>query len=172
VDGWTVVGDVQSASRQPDFYGQGGNPGGLISVRDNMLGGIMYFVAPAKYYGDKSAAYGRTLRFDLKIDQNRSPFKAYGVMLGSPSLTLVSMLDSDPVPLDSWHSYTIPLDPRGHWKVVPDRAVPAGSDFTTARDASEVEIRTVLANLELLRIRAEFNTGRDTDALDNVKFGE
>jgi hypothetical protein len=38
------------------------------------------------------------------------------------------------------------------------------------RIATEEEFRQVLSNLEVLRIRGEFNTGADTGWLDNVRF--
>ena len=171
-DGWTVAGDAQRHSQTPDFNGVGGNPGGLITARDDAIGGIFFFVAPTKYHGDRSASYGQWLKFDLMTTSVRRPFKAYGVMLSGPTRTIVTMLERDPSPAKQWHSYAIALDPRGRWKVVSNSKVSPKGDFSAAQDATEEDIRAVLGSLDTLKIRGEFNTGDDRGSLDNVKFGD
>jgi Laminin B (Domain IV) len=170
-DGWTVVGDAQGSNIKPDFNGTGGNPDGLISAKDNTVGGTYYFVAPEKYLGDVTVTYGKHLTFDLKTTALNSPFKAYGVMLAGAGTTIVTFLAYDPDPVNTWKSYSIALDPSAGWKLVPNTGIKAESDLSSAPAASERDLRTVLGALNTLRIRGEFNTGPDTGALDNVRFG-
>jgi Laminin B (Domain IV) len=170
-EGWTVSGDAQSSSVTPDYNGTGGNPGGLITAKDDTTGGVFYFVAPAKYLGDASSVFGKKLSFELKTTSVASPFKAYGVLLSGGGVTLIAFLPHDPAPAGEWKPYSFAIDATGGWKVVSGPDVGPESDFTGAPAATESELQTVLSNLQLLRIRGEFNDGPDTGSLDNVRFG-
>lgn len=170
-EGWTVAGDAQSTSTAPDYNGTGGNPGGLITAKDDTTGGVFYFVAPAKYLGNASSVFGKKLTFDLKTTSVASPFKAYGVLLSGGDTTVIALLPFDPAPAGTWKSYSFALDSTGGWKIVSGPEVDPESDFSTAPAATESDLKTVLSDLKLLRIRGEFNNGPDTGALDNVRFG-
>lgn len=170
-EGWTITGDAQSTSVKPDYNGMGGNPGGLITAKDDVTGGTFYFVAPSKYLGDASSVYGKKLRFDLKTTSVSSPFTAYGVMLSGNGVTLIAMMPYDPTPVDQWKSYSFTLAASGGWKVVSGPDVGAEDDFSKAPAASESDLRSVLSQLEVLRIRGEYNDGPDSGSLDNVEFG-
>lgn len=170
-EGWTVAGDAQATSTAPDYNGMGGNPGGLITAKDDTTGGVFYFVAPAKYLGNASSVFGKKLTFDLMTTSVASPFKAYGVLLSGGNTTVVALLPTDPTPANMWKSYSFALDLTGGWKLVSGADVAAESDFSKAPDASESQLKAVLSDLKILRIRGEFNDGPDTGALDNVRFG-
>lgn len=170
-EGWTITGDAQSESVTPDFNGTGGNPGGLITAKDDTTGGTFYFVAPAKYLGDDSKAYAKWLTFDLKTTSAESPFEAYGVMLSGGGVTVIAMMPHDPLPVGEWVSYSFKLDPGGNWKVVSGTDVAPDASFDDAPKASESQLRKVLGALTLLRIRGEYNNGPDEGSLDNVRFG-
>jgi hypothetical protein len=170
-DGWTVVGDAQTTSVTADFKGTGGNPGGLITAKDDVTGGTYYFVAPSKYYGDASGSYGKLLTFDLMTTSAASPFVAYGVMLSGGGVTIVALLPKDPTPANTWQGYSFALDESGPWKVVSDVNISAETDLSKAPAATKQDLTTVLGALTALRIRGEFNDGPDTGSLDNVKFG-
>lgn len=171
-EGWTITGDAQSESVKPDFNGTGGNPGGLITARDDTTGGTFYFVAPEKYLGDASKAYAKLLTFDLKTTSAENPFEAYGVMLAGGGVTVIAMMPHDPVPAGQWVPYSFKLDPSGDWKVVSGIDVTPDADFSDAPQATDSQLRTVLGALTLLRIRGEYNNGPDEGSLDNVRFGE
>jgi hypothetical protein len=171
VDGWTIVGDAQSESVTPDFNGTGGNPGGLITAKDDTTGGTFYFVAPKKYLGDATKAYGKLLTFDLKTTSVASPFEAYGVMLSGGGVSVIAMMPHDPAPAGTWVSYAFTLDSSADWKVVSGPDVQADSSFGDAPRATESQLHTVLGALTLLRIRGEYNDGPDQGSLDNVRFG-
>lgn len=158
-DGWTIVGDAQSSSVKPDYSGTGGNPDGLISAKDDVTGGVWYFQAPDKYLGDNSAALGKVLKYDLKVTPIDNPFDDIDVVLEGGGLVLA--FDTKPAPGTEWTTYKVPLSGGGGWKKKTlDGPAPTDDEF-----------KAVLANVTLLRIRGEFNTGPDTGSLDNVKFG-
>ncbi len=46
-DGWTIVGDAKET--KPVYSPTGGNPTGLISAKDDAVGGVWYYHAPAKF---------------------------------------------------------------------------------------------------------------------------
>ena len=157
-NGWTITGDAQADSVEPDFFGVGGNPDGLISATDDVTGGVWYFTAPSKYFGDASAFYGKWLRYDLEVTEITSPFDSPDVELSGGGLVIV--YDTSPDPGTTWTSYAVPLSEAG-WKLA----------SLTGADVTAEQFSQVLSDVTALRIRGEFNTGSDTGKLDNVKFG-
>lgn len=155
-DGWSAMGDFVGAP--VTWLAGGGNPGGNIAIEDAVLGGITYFVAPAKFLGDQSASFGQTLSFDLKqhITGGSNQFDARDVILSGGGLTLVIDTDENPA-FDAWTQYSVPLA-AGAWRL----------DTLGGAVASDAQILSALGNLNALYIRAEFQTGPDTDYLDNV----
>ena len=153
VDGWTVMADGSG----PSYEVSGGNPGGYITTTDQGLGGIVYWVAPAKFLGDQSAAFGGTVSFDLRQNISGSQFSdsnplirlvGNGVILSLPGIG----------PGTSFTSWSIPLSSAGGW-------------IAGGVAASDAQIQNALANLADVRIRAEFAfVPGDVDDLDNVAF--
>lgn len=159
-DGWLITGDANAASVKPDYNGTGGNPDGLISAKDEVTGGVWYFVAPQKYLGDNSSVAGKSLRFDLKVDATpTNPFDDIDVKLVGGGVTLVFDTPNDPVG-DKWTSYVVPLTAAG-WKV----------DKRSGAAATDADMAKVLGSTTALWIRGEFNEGPDTGSLDNVRWG-
>jgi len=155
-DGWTAAGDFTGAP--VTWLSTGGNPGGTIEINDAVLGGVTYFVAPAKFLGNQSGAFGQTLSFDLQqhISGGSNQFNERDVILSGGGLTLVLDTAVNPA-FDAWTHYSVPLA-AGAWRVSALNGVLA----------SDTQIQTVLGSLSALNIRAEFQTGADTDYLDNV----
>jgi hypothetical protein len=154
-EGWTALGDFAV----PVTWGAvGGNPGGNISVVDSVSGGVMYFVAPAKFLGNQLAAFGQTLSFDLKqhISGGPNPFDAVDVLLAGAGLTLVLDTAVNPA-FDAWTHYSVDLS-SGAWHL----------SSLGGAVATDEQIKTALGSLSALQIRAEYQTGSDTDYLDNV----
>lgn len=159
-DGWTIAGDAQADSVVPDYSGVGGNPDGLISANDEVTGGVWFFVAPERYRGDNSDIAGRSLGFDLKVDQAPpNPFDDIDVLLRGNDVTLVFDTTDNPIGED-WTSYLVPLVADGWTR-----------DVLGGEPATEGDMAAVLSNTEELRIRGEFNDGPDTGFLDNVLWG-
>jgi len=160
-DGWLITGDANAASVKPDYNGTGGNPDGLISAKDEVTGGVWYFLAPSKYLGDNAAVAGKNLRFDLKVDATpTNPFDDVDVRLEGGGVTLVFDTPNNPVG-DKWNSYVVALKADAGWKV----GTLAGAAATDA------DMTKVLGATTALWIRGEFNTGPDTGYLDNVRWG-
>ncbi len=153
-EGWTVVGDPTAAG--VTHVASGGNPGAYLSVADNGDGQILRWVAPASYLGDRSGAYGGALTLSLR--QNTSSAQQAttdDVTIVGGGITLTADIDLNP-PAGAWRRVTLPFDPVAGW------ADASGSP------ATEATIRTVLADLTSIQIRAEYSTAIETDSLDTV----
>jgi laminin B (domain IV) len=156
-DGWSAAGDFATPVT---WSATGGNPAGTVSIADSVTGGTTYFVAPAKYLGNHLDAYGKSLTFDLKqVIGSANQFDNDDVILTASGLTLAYNTPSNPALDGSWTSFQVPLTEAG-WHV--------GSISGAA--ATQGQFQTVLTALTDLRIRAEYQSGADTDFLDNVQF--
>jgi len=122
-----------------------------------VAGGVWYFQAPVEFGGDASSAYGGTLEFDMFITEVVEPFASPDVILASADRTLVFDLPADPG-LD-WTHQVVPLD-ETVWL-----------DSLTGVLPTQEEFLSVLASVDRLQIRGEYNTGPDTGSLDNVRLG-
>ncbi len=154
-EAWRVVGDAEGGTGVPEWSETGGNPGGSLSADDDVRGGVWYWQASTKFYGDLSNAYGKKLRFDLKQTSAMSAqFNDRDVILSGGGTTI--WLDRLSNPGAGWTSYAVILDTSETWW----RA--------DGSPATETDIRTVLGSLDDLRIRGEYESGVDTGGLDNV----
>lgn len=97
----------------PSWLSTGGNPGGYIFNPDPD-GDVQYWLAPAKFLGDQSAAYSNSLLFSLEDSPVGTVFSQADIILTGGGLTLTMQVPS--VPNASWTSYTIPLV-AGSWTV-------------------------------------------------------
>lgn len=162
-DGWTAL-DSNTGST-PAYQAAGGNPGGFIQVFDGVGGTATFYVAPAKFLGDKSAYYGGTLQFDLQVSVAPNSSTA-GVRLSGGGITLVKLLTPEfalPPVAPAWATYTFRLDESVAWRVT----------STTGPLATAAQIQTVLTNLTELAINGEYSTaGADGGGLDNVSLIE
>lgn len=153
--GWRLVGD--STTAVPTYEATGGNPGGFVRGFDQVVGGVWFWQAPAKFLGNDSAAYGHTLTYDLRMRGSGPLFDDSDVILDGAGLSL--HFDTSPVPADvPWTSYSVLLDETAGWRV--------GS--LAGPLATQVQIQDVLSDVTGLRIRGEFIVGPDNGDLDNV----
>jgi len=154
-DGWTAQGDTATPVQ---WIANGGNPAGHIQVVDSVSGGVIFFVAPAKFLGDKSQAYGRSLHFDLRqvYSGAANQFVDRDVILTGGGITIAFDTPVNP-PVGAWGSYTVPLS-AGGWRL----------NSLSGAVATDTQIQTVLGALSSLQIRCEYQTGADTGSLDNV----
>ena len=106
--------------------------------------------------GEKSAAYGGVLRYDLRQSATDAQFGDHDVILEGAGLKLVH--ENTHAPGTIWTSFVVVLDVQAGWY---KETIP-GDVPTTA------EMQAVLADLTSLRIRGEFQDGDDTGDLDNV----
>ncbi len=158
VEGWIAQGDTATPLT---FSATGGQTGGYAWVEDSATGGVMYFSAPAAFLGDQSAAYGFALTFDLlqRYTGGANQFADEDVLLTGGGLTLAFDTAYNPTN-NVWTSYSVLLSETAGWRV--------GS--LTGATATQAQMQTVLGNLTNLSIRAEYQTGGDTDGIDNVQM--
>jgi anti-sigma factor RsiW len=156
--GWTISGDAGGLQRTATFVATGGQPGGHVTATDDVTGVTWFWRAPAAYHGDLSAAYGRTLTFNIKQSSVENPFDDADVVMRSDGRTVYFDLAVDPGA--EWSSYRIGLRASAGWR-----------DAATGAIATERELREVLANVTDLLIRGEYSRGADVGDLDNVEFG-
>jgi len=152
-EGWTSVGTNPSLTAQvPDQ----GNPGGCLKAVD-LDSGHWYFVAPASYRGDKSAAANGFLRFDMRPGgtPNQGPGDQ-AVLISGGGLTL-GVAVPFPAPSPAWTHYELSLGTGAAWRVVP-----------TGTLATQSQIEDVLSTVTDLRIHGDWVNDIDTSFLDNV----
>lgn len=158
-EGWTTVGDTVEGS-VPRFVPTGGNPGGYLSATDAEQQGRWYWSAPAKFRGNFSSLYGRTLTFDLRQSDTANQNSYSDVVLTGGGIVL--WFDTPTNPASTWTSYEIVLQEAG-WE-----------NRITDLSATQAEMQTVLSSLDSLLIRGEYRSGTDgTDVgdIDNVILG-
>lgn len=156
-EGWTLSGNGDTT--QPTLLGTGGNPAGHICGVDSKDGDIWYFVAPQRYLGDRSPAFGKRLTFDLKQGTIYNQLHGRDVVLNGGGLSIAYNVRGTPG-MD-WTPYSLYFGAEAGWVI-----------DATSQPASEEDLRTVLRALTSLRIRGEFYDGpNDTACLDNVYFG-
>lgn len=161
-EGWVIAGNGDST--RPTFQATGGNGGsGNICATDAVGNDIFYFVAPPKFLGNASVAYGKSLTFDLKISSQFMLLRTgRDVVLNGGGLALVQKFKD--VPGRDWTPRSFTLDDKAGWIVE--------SSTSSGDPATEEEVRAVLRNLTALRLRGEFvDAPNDTTCLDNVYFG-
>jgi hypothetical protein len=159
-DGWTLGNNATTT--RPTLLTEGGNPGGNICGRDEGEGDLWYFVAPPKFLGNASAAYGKRLTFDLKQGSIYNQLHGREVVLNGGGLAVT--VNARFAPGLDWTPYSFRIDPEQGWVIdQPDGKGPP---------ATEQDLRTVLGTLTSVRIRGEFFDGLyDTACLDNVYLG-
>jgi len=151
-EGWSATGDVHGET----WLATEGQPPGCFKAIDDTLGDTWAFVAPAKFLGDQSNAYGDALSYDLWISARDPAPWAYpwiALIGGGMELDWSGALPA----VQAWNHYEASLTTAGGWKV---GGVPA----------TETQMQTVLSNLTAMRIRGEFLTGSDYGYIDNVSL--
>lgn len=160
-EGWRVTGRVDSDI--PRWTATDGHPGGAISASFKPSGGgsrTGYFIAPAKFLGDMSAAYGGVLQFDLYSQHNYGPKGSWlCILTGGNGLQVV--YEPPDGKASGWQLFRLRLDPSGGWK-----------RLDTEQVVSAEEMLELLGNLTDLRIRGEYpaNSRGQEGRLDNVQI--
>ena len=155
-EGWRVTGDVQNYTTIPEYDSTGGNPGGYCYALDVGTGDYWYWVAPDTFLGDKSAAFTKYLRFDLKQNKRNGQSNRADVILEGNGIKL--FFDTPNNPDTSWTHYDVLLDTMG-W----ERNAYNSDEVVTVDDFQQV-----LSNLTRLWIRGEYSVYLDIGSIDNV----
>ena len=155
-EGFRVTGDVQGGTQKPTWYPKLGNPGGYAQAIDDAVGGVWYWVLPAKYLGNKCSAYHNRLSFDLITNDLTAQYDNVDIYLDGGGISLV--YDTPNNPGVNWTSYSIKLDETAKWKY----KTLIGAQVTKA------DMKKVMNNITRIWIRGEFRTGKDIGGIDNV----
>ena len=158
-EGWGLAG--VTATPSPVYRSSGGNPGGYIQVEDGNADELpgqtdMYFVAPAKFLGDRRSSYGTHLSFDLR-QSDAGPIQCgddADVTLSGAGLTLERNIKK-PSEAPSWRHYDVLLR-ASLW------------DMEGGGEPSRGQMRDVLGSLEAMQVKAEYRCGSEVTGLDSV----
>lgn len=173
-DGWIVVDRVNnslrvSGTRQPSFIASGGNPGGFVRTADNSSNYSLdfYWRAPGKFLGDKSAAYGGRLDFDVRSNDADS-YIPYSVVLIGGGVTNVGPILYF-TQANTWKHFSYPLVAGAVLtNYIPAVTLATWTNVTTHLPSTEYDLRAALEDLQVLDIAGEYGYGADTGDLDNV----
>jgi Laminin B (Domain IV) len=119
------------------------------------------FLAPSKFLGNQSAAYLGSLTFDLYDAYVDSTGTAPAVMISDGTTFLYSPQISNSTPLGPpFHTLSVQFLASTGWS----------TDIYGSSAASELQMQSVLAHLQILAIDADWQTGVDDVHLDNVSL--
>jgi hypothetical protein len=159
-DAWTIGNNGDGT--KPQFNTAGGNPNGNICGQDQKDGDLWYFVAPPKFLGNASAAWGKRLTFDLRQGSTYNQIRGRDVVLNGGGLAI--SINFRFAPGLDWTPYSFRFDAEQGWAI--------DEPMGTGPAATEQDIKTVLGTLTSVRIRGEFYDGpNDVACLDNVYLG-
>ncbi len=150
-EGWLVVGNDIT---RPTWQSNGGRSGGHVTMEDG-AGTTWYWNAPAKFLGNKVAANGRSLAFDLCRTAGGYNRGGADVILEGGGIRLV--FDLPEKPANGWTYYSVPFNDRAGWR-----------NERTDESATESELRTVLSFLGQMKLRGEYKGPNARGGLDNV----
>jgi hypothetical protein len=162
VDGWRGTND-ESQAETIAYRPTNGFPSGYISWNEAGADGARtYFVAPAKFLGDKRAAYNGTLRFSLRRSSVNNTIQIYDdIIIGSTNGAIAWRFPAIP-PAGGWLTFDVPLNENAGWVTRSPRHL-----------ATQEEMLAALSAINGLWIRAEYVSGGDTADLDAVVlFGQ
>lgn len=155
-EGWTVVGDAQGPSVIPNYDSTGGNPGGYCFAVDDATGAYWYWAAPDTFLGDKSASFGKYLRFDLKQNILTNQSNRADVILEGNGIKIY--YDTPYNPDTTWTHYDVLLD-TFNWEK---------NNYGSNIPISKAEMQQMLSSVTILWIRGEYRAGPDIGSIDNV----
>jgi gliding motility-associated-like protein len=168
-DGWTAVNRVSNilfTTVNPytlTYTATGGNPSGCISANETPSSlGTLYFVAPAKFRGNKTLAYGNKLSFDIKSQRDPTlvTFVEDDLVLEGGGFTLYFNLfvNNASNSINNWTHFDVPMNENA-W-LLGSRNGP--------NKPTKAQFQAVLCNITRFWIRSEYVTGADIGFLDNV----
>jgi hypothetical protein len=150
IDGWWACGDATLTL--PEW-----NPAGFIQSTDAAKGVGNFFVAPPKFGGPLSGAYGHTLTYEMQKLASSKGGGNVGVTLIGNGIELVYVVNQDPMLAPDWRLYSIELTETAGWVIAGSAAPPTREQFESA-----------LANVSALRINCDYANGTETNRLRNV----
>jgi hypothetical protein len=160
VDGWKIEGDGQGSTGViPNFSELNGvGNSGYIYAEDDVTGGVWYFVAPSKFYGDKTAFFNGKIEFYLIQDSAMSNQFFYEDIIIEGTSGQKIIYNFENYPTKEWTKYEINLNTDSQW--LDEVGTPISDDM----------IKSILSDITKIMIRGEFESGSDTGGLDGFQF--
>ncbi len=166
--GWITLNhdDTRDATEAIEVLENDEKPGAyFLQAKDIQNGKEWGWHAPEKYHGDHSSKFGRCLKYDLwtsHVDPGGND--AWFVkLIGSGVVIFVDGNAVERPVAGEWRTYTVALNSSAGWQKW------RGSKEPVA--ATDEDIKKVLADVTMLRIRGEFSGALDTGRLAKVEFG-
>ncbi len=161
-EGWSMQGDCTLTHSPTE-----GNPGGCLKAVDAVTGDVFYYLAPAKFLGDKRSAV--RLDYDIKwVEPRNLPIFAWDreVELAGGGTLLIYHYQIAAPPRNTWFHYSVPLYASSS---TGQRGLGVWTNVTKNRPATDEDFKVVLTSLGKLAIRGEFaHGGPEIGYLDNV----
>ncbi|PVW13915.1 hypothetical protein DDV96_12255 [Marixanthomonas spongiae] len=159
-EGWRITGDAQGGYTEASYSPDGGVQDGYIYADDNVQGGVWYFTAPETYHGDKNEFYGAKLSFSLFQDSDMSnQFENSDIIFKNGDTQITYVYSPDAYPGEDWTDYSVTISAGNGWLI---------GEYDSEVEATEADIKAVLANVTEFSIRGEFESGPDNGGLDNI----
>jgi Concanavalin A-like lectin/glucanases superfamily/Laminin B (Domain IV)/Immunoglobulin I-set domain/Immunoglobulin domain len=153
---WAILSEGQLLP--PRSSVTGGSSGGYVEYSDDQNPGVWYWVAPSKYLGNQSAAYGGTLQFDQFNSGTGQPLEAPDIILVGDGRTLI--YERSAAPGTNWTTSAVPLEASAEWHVG-DATGPA---------PTRSELAGALGSVEQWLIRGAFGAESNRGGLDRVSL--
>jgi hypothetical protein len=156
-EGWQV-GDINNLGQgfeNATWHSSGGHPGGYVSATDDF--NLNGFFAPSTFTGNKSAFYGGTFSFDTSDSEINAGLAPALFLFGNGQ---VISIGANP-PATGFTHYSFTLTEAGFDYY-------SGDYLQGTTPVSEAAFKAVLGNLTNVAIEADWHSGADLVALDNV----
>jgi hypothetical protein len=151
-EGWTLVSPQGAGAAPAPYRDNGGNPGGYIAGPTD--GTEAVWEAPIQFLGDRGAAQGGELLFDLR-GSDGAPANQVRVVLEAADEEIVRELAAETV--GPWETFSVRLTADDAWRVA-----------STGDPADPDDLRQALSSLRRLRIAATAATGLDNVVLSGA----
>ena len=156
-EGWKVI-DYLGYEFTLSYNSSGGNPGGYIFEDNAVNSGSLCFKAPSKFLGNKSAAYNRSISFDLLLSDTTDLYKNDAdLYIGGSAMTLEIDLPKDTLP-GSWQHFIVTLNENSGWRI----------GTLTGQVPTHQNFIDVLSNITIIGIKGKFSDNEGTGGIDNV----
>lgn len=153
-DGWRVQGGSFNGLAVPAHSASDGGDGGHAYASSD---GSWYWVAPTKFRGNASGAYGTTLSFSVNQEFQCGGYGSPLVILEGGGLALNYSIPY--LARETWTGFSVRFAESAHW-----------TNAETGLQATAIELRAALASVTQIKILGTFSTcgGAQTGGLDTV----
>lgn len=149
-EGWLIIGDNSA-----NWSGTGGNPGGCLAINDLATGQLNYASAPARFLGDWSAMGGAdSLAVDIYfVNSSGGPLytNPWLFSISGPGGSAIARAPFPAPAQGAWTTYAVTLD-------------------STVWTMQSGTWSALLAQVQSLKVAAEYVTGDEIVELDNARL--